>query len=629
MRLQLLLSAYMLLTMGIMPQPAKAVEHAGTFSVNRLGLIPLPRKAVAYEAKWKVPAILRIVARRSADHDVATLARRFFKHRGVTAQIVVTGPAEIHLSTSAGDSRLGHEGYRLTVGTHGVRIIANAGAGLFYGLQTFEQLFNPAVQTDNAIHQVRITDWPRYRWRGVMLDSVRHFFPVSVVKKFIRVAAHYKLNVFHWHLTDDQGWRFPVPQYPLLTTIGAWRPNSTPFCSPPAAPDGPRYGGYYTAAQIKAVVAYARRRYVTIVPEIDIPGHSRAAIAAYPWLAGGTAMPPINTPLVPDSKTFAFLKTVFGDLASMFPGKFIHIGGDEVDMRAWMHDPSAEALMRQRHWTLEQVHDYFARTMARFLVTKERVAVVWNDVPARWLPASTIVECWNSSRIVLQDAKLGHNVIVARSGKLYLDHCQGDPKYEKYPTGGVTTLREIYEFNPSSLLPATLRKRLLGAEGCLWTEYVPTPRHLFYQLLPREMALSEICWTPLKEQQYAGFVDRTAKQYLWLRHNNYNFRIPPPAMRFMGPNGHTIATRNPQRNLIGYKTTCLTGIIRIADPVPGAVIHYTLDGEIPNAESPRYEHAIAVALAQGKTVTVRSVAVDPSGRTSAPSRLILQMESGH
>ncbi|MDA8377154.1 MAG: family 20 glycosylhydrolase [Planctomycetia bacterium] len=603
-----------------------AAQHGGAFPVNQLGLVPLPRHVIAYKAQWHLAAKVRLAADNPAERNTAQFLQRFLRQRGITAQIVSTGPAQIRLSTSANDKQLGREGYRLQVADHGAELSANTGHGLFYALQTFEQLFNPARPTDNSIHEVSITDWPRYRWRGIMLDSVRHFFPVSVVEKFIRVAAHYKLNVFHWHLTDDQGWRIQIPQYPNLTKIGAWRPNSTPFCSPPAKPDGPRYGGYYTDAQIREIVAYARQRYVTVVPEIDIPGHSRAAIASYLWLADAKTMPPINTPLAPDARTFKFLTTVFGDLTSLFSGRFIHLGGDEVNLQAWLHDPAAESLMQQRHWSLQQVHDYFARRMARFLVSKGRRAVVWNDVPAAGLPESTVIECWNSSSIVRKDAQLGYDIIAAESAKTYFDHYQGDPKYEPPAIGGLTTLRDTYEFNPSSLLPLTLHKRLLGVEASLWTEYVPTSHHLFYMLLPHVLALAEISWTPLKDQNYAHFIQRTSRQYLWLQAHHYNFRIPPPSFHFKGSGGASTANRDPLHNELDVKTASSSGLVRLTDPVPGTKIYYTLHGAMPDAQSKRYRRPISVQISSGRPVIIRGIAVDSSGRSSAPSRLVLQRQ---
>ena len=601
----------------------RAAKIHALFPVAKLGLIPLPRHITAYRGKWQIPDSIRIVVDNPAQHNVAQFLRRFLKKRGIAAKLVSTGPAQIMLSTAAADAQLGREGYRLEVNSNGAALSANSGRGLFYALQTFEQLFNPAKPADNAIHQVAITDWPRYRWRGVMLDCVRHFFPVPVVEKFIRVAAHYKLNVFHWHLTDDQGWRIEIPQYPNLTRIGAWRPNSTPWSSPPAAKNGPRYGGYYTDAEIRSVVNYASRRGVTVVPEIDIPGHGRAAIASYLWLADAKTMPPINTPLSPSPRTFHFLTTVFGDLVTLFPGRFIHLGGDEVNLQAWLHDPTAKTLMQQRHWSLQQIHDYFARRMARFLASKGRRAVVWNDVPAKRLPPGTVIECWNSSSVVKHDARLGHDVVVAEDPNLYFNHCQGDPKYEPNAIGPIGTLRQTYHFNPSSLLPASLRSRLLGAEACLWTEEIPTAHHLFYQFLPRAMALAEICWTPLKEQHYSDFVKRTARQYVWLHANGYNFRIPPPSFHFTTSGGTSSITRDVSHNALDIHTTAPSGFVRITDPVPGGRIFYTLNGQMPDAHSSVYSAEIPVRLKSGKPIVIRGIAVDSSGRSSAPSQLVL------
>ncbi|MGC9259968.1 MAG: beta-N-acetylhexosaminidase [Phycisphaerae bacterium] len=610
----------------------RAAQHRGTFPVDQLGLVPCPRQVTAYRTKWRLPANVRLIADNPADRNSARFLQHFLRRRGIAAEIISTGPAQIRLSTTADDKQLGPEGYRLRVTSHGATLSANTGHGLFYALQTFEQLFNPARPTDNAIHEVSITDWPRYRWRGILLDCSRHFFPVSVVEKFIRVAAHYKLNVFHWHLTDDQGWRIQIPQYPRLTTIGAWRAG-TEIDGNPRDIDHVRYGGFYTDAQIRHIVAYAQRRYVAVVPEIDIPGHCTAALAAYPWLAAAKGPFQVretwgvsNVPLNPSARTFHFLDTVFGDLVSLFPSRYIHLGGDEVSLKAmnvWAHDPAAEKLMRQKHWSAAQLHDYFPARMARFLAAKGRRAVVWNDVPAKGLPKGTVIECWNSSSIVSQDARLGHDVIVADESKVYLNFYQGDPKYEPHPVGSLDTLRHVYDFNPSSLLPASLRRRLLGTEGCLWTEAVPTAHHLFYQLLPREMALAEICWTPLKDQNYADFIKRTSRQYLWLRANNYNFRIPPPSFHFTGKGGISAATRDPSHNALDIHSTSSTGLVRITDPVPGTKIYYTRNGLIPDSHSTEYSAAIAVRLTSGKSLVIRCIAVDPSGRASAPARLVL------
>lgn len=635
MRTSLFRSAVILLAAGLSTTAVRAVQNKPTIPGSALDLIPLPRHVTAYAAKWHLPATIRVFTENSAQRNVGLFLQRFLKARGIIVKFAKGGPAQITLSTTAHDMRLGREGYRLRISSHGAALSANTSQGLFYALQTFEQLFNPAKLTDNAIHEVSISDSPRYRWRGILLDCSRHFFPVPVVKKFIRVAAHYKLNVFHWHLTDDQGWRIEIPQYPRLTKIGAWRAGTEMHINP-ADIDHKRYGGFYTDAQIRQIVAYAQRRYVTVVPEIDIPGHCTAALAAYPWLAAAKGPFQVrqtwgisNVPLNPSARTFHFLKTVFGDLVTLFPGKYIHLGGDEVSLKAmdvWAHDPAAEKLMQQYHWSAEKLHDYFPATMARFLASKGRRAVVWNDVPAIGLPKGTAVECWNSSRVVNQDARLGHDVIVADESRLYFNFCAGDPKYEPHPVGGIDTLRETYDFNPSSLLPASLRPRLLGAEGCLWSEAIPTAHHLFYQLLPREMALAEISWTPLKEQHYSDFVKRTARQYLWLRANHYNFRIPPPSFHFTDNGGRFTTTRDPSHNALDIQCALPAALVHITDPVPGAVIYYTLNGLIPNRKSMRYASPIQVQGVPGKPVVVRSVAIDTFGQSSAPSKLLVQLK---
>ena len=340
MRTSLFRSAVILLATGLSTTAVRAVQNKPTIPGSALDLIPLPRHVTAYAAKWHLPATIRVFTENSAQRNVGLFLQRFLKARGIIVKFAKGGPAQITLSTTAHDMRLGREGYRLRISSHGAALSANTSQGLFYALQTFEQLFNPAKLTDNAIHEVSISDSPRYRWRGILLDCSRHFFPVPVVKKFIRVAAHYKLNVFHWHLTDDQGWRIEIPQYPRLTKIGAWRAGTEMHINP-ADIDHKRYGGFYTDAQIRQIVAYAQRRYVTVVPEIDIPGHCTAALAAYPWLAAAKGPFQVrqtwgisNVPLNPSARTFHFLKTVFGDLVTLFPGKYIHLGGDEVSLKA-------------------------------------------------------------------------------------------------------------------------------------------------------------------------------------------------------------------------------------------------------------------------------------------------------
>jgi hexosaminidase len=611
------------LIMALFSSLVRAVEKRGRFSVDNLGLLPLPRHVTAYATKWQLPAKIGITADNPAERHIARFLQHFLRHRQIVADIASTGIGQIMLSTGAVNSKLGHEGYLLDVTSHGAVLSANTGHGLFYALQTFEQLFNPAKPTDNAIHEVSIMDWPRYRWRGIMLDCARYRFSVRTIKKFIRLAAHYKLNMFHWHLSDFEGWRVKIPQYPKLTQIGAyWYKNGYG-------------GGYYTQKQIREIVAYAHARYITIVPEIDVPGHCRAAIQAYPWLAGGRG----HSPLTPSRRTFQFLKTVFGDLARLFPGP-IHIGGDEVDVKAWAKDRAAHKLMRRYHWkSLQQILSYFEVKLARFLNARGHRAIIWDDpnVPVKPLPRNTIVECWNSSTVVPIDASEGHDIMVAEAPQLYFDARQGDIKYEPWPVPWyrVVNLRTTYQFNPSELLPVSLRSRLLGAEACMWADEwaiheIPKAfanPHLFYQLLPRELALAEICWTPKNLQNYSSFVSRTSPQYSWLRKHHYYFRMPQPSFRVFCDGGHTSRTHDLNHNALIVNTTSNFANVLVSDPVPETLFYYTLNGAIPDVQSVRYRSPLHLQIIPGKPVIVRVVAIDPFGRTSAPAKLILKFKN--
>jgi len=606
-----------------------------TISSQTLSLIPFPRHITAYEACWALPSQVNIKASTPAQRHVAEFLIRFLRQRGIHAAIDNSPRPEIAFKLPASGSHLGNEGYRLIVSGKGAQFIAHTGTGYFYALQTFEQLFNAGKPADNAVHEVVIRDQPRYRWRGMMLDCSRHFFSPAVVKQFIRLAAHYKINVFHWHLTDDQGWRVQIPQYPQLTQIGAWR-DGTEMDGNPHDISHHRYGGFYTDAQIRRIVAYARRRYVTVVPEIDIPGHCTAALAAYPWLAAARGPFHVrirwgisNVPLNPGARTFHFLDTVFGELTKLFPGRYIHLGGDEVSakaMQVWMHDPTAAKIMSDRHWTAARLHDYFPTRMARFLAARGRRAVVWNDVPAKNLPHSTIIECWNSSNVVAKDARLGHDVIVANLGNLYFNFCQGDPRYSPHAIKPVITIHRVYHFNPSALLPPSLQPRLLGVEACLWSERIATARHLFYQALPRELAFAEIAWTPLKKQNYRAFIRRTSQQYLWLQSNHYNFCVPPPSMRLL--DARTKPERVPAHNLMVYRTKLSQGLIQIIEPVPGTTIYYTLNGSMPTDHSQRYQKPIAVSFPSSHGMQVRCIAITQSGKASAPAKIMIDYSPG-
>ncbi|HMD54986.1 MAG TPA: family 20 glycosylhydrolase, partial [Phycisphaerae bacterium] len=312
-----------------------STEPSATISPEQLGLIPAPRRVIAYQSTWTFPQTVAIEANSSDEKNVAGFLVDFLAKRGIKSRVVSQSDngTQISISSSPTNPKINPEGYILIVNQNGISINAADGAGFFYGLQTLEELFAPDSLTNNTIHQVTIMDWPRFKWRGVMLDVSRHFFPVRVVERYIDLAAHYKLNVFHWHLADNDGWRIQIPQYPLLISIG----SNLPDCMP----------GYYTDEQIKEIVAYAAQRYVTVMPEIDMPAHETAAIAAYPWL-GAT-----KDTLIPSDQTIEFFKNVLTRVTELFPGQYIAVGGDEVHYESINGNGAValKQLMQQKHLT--------------------------------------------------------------------------------------------------------------------------------------------------------------------------------------------------------------------------------------------------------------------------------------
>lgn len=448
------------------------------------------------------------------------------------------------------DPQLGDEGYALSVGPRGAFALANTHAGLFYAAQTYAQLTKRA-----GAHAVEIRDWPAYRWRGVHLDVARHFFDVATVERYIDVASRYKLNIFHWHLTDDQAWRLPVPAYPGLTLRGYT----------------------YTDAEIRDVVRYAARRYVTVVPEIESAAHAEAALAAYPQLGCGSSAVFCESP-----STFHFLADVWRHAFTLFPGEYMHVGGDEVPPE--FSDASLVAHLQP-----------LARAHGRRITG-------WSEILNPQLPKSAIVMAWDSMRRAGEAAARGNQTVVT-GWPLYFDAAQGDPAQEPRATVHVSTLAEVYAWDvmPSGLAQSA-KANVLGGEAALWTERIRTPAHLFYMLLPRELALAEMLWTPRTEKNWTRFVQQLPAQFDWLAERGYSFRIPNTAIYVDGAR-YTQVAGNVQ-TLNAWTTSARANLAFFA-PVNGE-IRYTLDGSVPTATSDRYVHTLAVSLAHA--VDVRAVA---------------------
>ncbi|MGZ3507085.1 MAG: beta-N-acetylhexosaminidase [Vulcanimicrobiaceae bacterium] len=603
-------------------------------SSDALGLVPQPRSVTMSNGTYTLPKQITIVAGSAGARNVAHFAQSFLRDRGARVASIIgadDGRAQIVLSSAGNNAGLGSEGYRLTVCDKRIVIAANAGAGWFYGLQTFEELFAQPASAGNSIRQVDIVDRPAYKWRGIMLDVSRHFFTVPVVERYLDVAAHYKLNTFHWHLTDDQGWRIQINRYPHLTEVGSCR-DGTETDHDATALDGKRYCGFYTQAQIREVVNYAKQRYITVVPEIEMPGHSVAAVTAYPWLAC-TKGPfrvretwGVSTDIYcPTDRTFTFLENVLNEVIALFPSTYIHIGGDEAPKDSWKTSTAVHALMRREGLhSYDAVQGYFDRRIERFLRSKGRRMVGWDEILDGGVTKTATVMSWRGEDGGVKAARRGNDVVMTPDGPLYFDAYQGDPNDEPEAIGGLTTTQMVYAYDPTpkSLTPQQAA-HVLGIQGNVWTEYIPTPGHLFYMLLPRELALSEIAWTPRSLKDWDSFVNRSANQYAWLEAGRYGFRIPNPAFS-VSAGKLAFANTSTSSRTVDAETTDGNATVTIADPAAHAKIYYTTDGSMPTAKSTPYSGPLQLRLKPGERRDITAVAVLPSGRTSTPSELVLR-----
>lgn len=421
------------------------------------------------------------------------------------------------------------EAYKLSVQPEKIEIKAPKPAGLFYGIQSLLQLLpaeifydDPTLVPQNIhwhIPAVEITDYPRYQYRGLHLDVARHFFPISFVKKYIDLLALHKMNRFHWHLTDDQGWRIEINQYPKLTEVGAWRDSTLVGHYGTGKYDNKRYGGFYTQDEIREVVAYARQRQVTIIPEIEMPGHASAALAAYPELG---CEPNKNYHLQPTwgifedifcprEKTFTFLENVLTEVMELFPSKYIHIGGDEAPKTAWENSALAQQVMEREG--LENEHElqsYFITRIEKFLNAHGRQIIGWDEILEGGLAPNATVMSWRGIEGGIKAAKQHHNVIMTPGTHLYLDYYQRKPtESEPLAIGGYIPLEKTYSYEP---IPKELSKKeakyILGAQGNVWTEYIHSGNKVEYMAYPRASALAEVVWSPRKKRNWDDFLRR-------------------------------------------------------------------------------------------------------------------------
>jgi hexosaminidase len=472
------------------------------------------------------------------------------KPLGATPQLKVGSAANsILLTRKDADAALGTEGYVLTVTDDSVVIRAGTTAGLFYGIQTLRQLLPPEIESKDkvtgiawTIPCVEIKDSPRYAWRGLMLDVARHFYDKAEVERVLDLMALHKQNVFHWHLTDDQGWRIEIKKYPLLTEVGAWRDGIGFKLDPKRTThyraDG-KYGGFYTQDDIRQVVAYAAKLHITIVPEIEMPGHSQAALSAYPQFGctkkeqkvGVTAGVMDAVYDAGDDAVFGFLDDVLTEVAGLFPGTYIHIGGDEVPKGPWKHNKECQDRIKAEGLKDEnELQSYFIKRVEKIVASKNRRLIGWDEILEGGLAPGASVMSWRGTSGGIAAAREGHDVVMSPTSNAYLDFKQTKTK-EQYPTiGGYLPLKSVYNYNPTPKgLTADQEKHILGAQGNLWTEYVPNMLQLEHQLFPRACAMAEVTWSAHDRIDYTDFLRRLETHKKRLTVLGVHFFDEPPA----------------------------------------------------------------------------------------------------
>ncbi len=491
--------------------------------VAEVNIIPKPSQVIAGKGWIILTDEVTLVATSIDEKNVAQLLQEFLQTKNIKSTISnsASSASSITLSTSVADS-LGNEGYRLSIDKEGVKISASTGAGLFYGVQSLFQLF--LVSGETELPYLAITDQPRFVWRGLHLDVGRHFFPVAFVKKYIDLMSHYKLNTFHWHLTEDQGWRIEIKKYPKLQEMAAYRKETvigratTRTRNEPHEYDKTRHGGYYTQEEVKEVVAYAAQRYITVVPEIEMPGHALAALAAYPELGctGGpyetaTTWGVFNEVFCAGKEsTFVFLQDVLDEVIPLFPGKYIHIGGDECPKEGWKKCPLCQKRMKNEKLKDEhELQSYFVQRMEKYINSKGKSIIGWDEILEGGLAPNATVMSWRGEEGGIAAAQQNHDVIMTPSKWLYFDYMQDSSASEPLAVKVYVPVKTVYDYDP---LPPQLTpdqaKHIIGTQANVWTEYMKTGDEVEYKVYPRAIALAEVAWSSTANKNYDDFIKR-------------------------------------------------------------------------------------------------------------------------
>jgi hexosaminidase len=576
--LLLLFSLKVSAMINVVPKPNSLIEGQGTFTFKQGMSIVAPSHCGA----------------------ASLLESKLERAAGIHLQPVVNDKKAIIMLLIDKDAVHTPEGYQMNIDANRIFIKASTETGLYYGVQTLLQLLPPQIESNQLVKAVwevpaiTIADAPEFAYRGIMLDACRHFISVAHIEKLLDVFAMYKINRFHWHLTDDQGWRIEIKRYPKLTQIGGTRIDA----------DGKRYSGYYTQDQIREIVKYATARHIEVIPEIEMPGHAMAALSAYPQYSctGGPFKVRTrwgvekNVYCAGNDSTYAFLSNILDEVCALFPSPYIHIGGDECPKGSWKECPKCQARIKAEGLkTEDELQSYFVKRMEKILEKKGKKIIGWDEILEGGIAPSATIMSWRGEQGGIDAANAGHDVIMTPGSSLYLDHYQGSPLCEPVKIGGLTTLQEVYAYNPipDAIAPA-MAHHVLGLQGNLWSEYLYTPDLYDYQLFPRALAIAETGWTKPANKDVHDFIRRMDDQQIRLDEHHIDYYIPMPEgnlnyMEFTDSLRLPFTTNRPVK------------------------VVYTVDGTTPTIHSKTYTTPILIT----KTTTLKLCSILPQGKISA------------
>lgn len=561
---------------SVIPAPVKLITGEGNFRFNSRVQIVTTEKEWIGLAEYAAEQLQNWL-----DYKLMTRKIAFSENQKNTVVISAEKPY---------NPEIGTEGYFLEVQPEVIRLRANSRQGIIYGIQTLAQL----VQAGNGeVSSCEITDYPRFGYRGLHLDVSRHFMPASFIYKLLDYMAMHKLNVFHWHLVDDQGWRLEIKKYPKLTSVGAWRPNleHLPWDERAGKEDQAKgiYGGFYTQEEVKKIVEYAQERGVTIIPEIEMPAHVMSALSAYPQFSctgknegvtPGGVWPLSHIYCAGNDSTFVFLENILTEVMDLFPGTYIHIGGDEADKTEWKRCAKCQARIKAEGLKDEaELQSYFVRRIEKFLNAHGRILIGWDEILEGGLAPNAVVMSWRGEEGGIEAARQHHHVIMTPGSHCYFDHYQGDPAVEPLAIGGYTPLKKVYGYEPvPSVLNSVEASFIMGAQANVWTEFMPNPQHVEYMIFPRLAALSEVLWSPVEKKNWESFSRRLKNQLNRYEKLGINYSRSAFQVNF-----------KPVVNLPGKQLE-----IELVTEAPYGEIRYSLDGKEPGPSSTLYTQKIVL-----------------------------------